>query len=169
MTRRRKHIIQSLSQEIQPPKEDQHIVKALGSRGDNLIEVEYPAGGTGLVLLPARFNKKLWIRRGGYLIVQHQLGKDIGSRSRISGTIESVLYPEDIAFLQEKGCWPMEFKSSRNEAQSTAVTLEHSLEGQQEAGSDSDDDLPPLQPNINRPVITYDQDGEGSDEEQLGR
>lgn len=36
---RRKHLLQSLEQEVEPPGEGQHIVRALGSRGSNIIEV----------------------------------------------------------------------------------------------------------------------------------
>ncbi len=36
---RRKHLLQSLEQEIEPPSAGQHIVRAVGSRGSNIIEV----------------------------------------------------------------------------------------------------------------------------------
>ena len=79
------------------------------------VQVEAPDGQNSLVLLPARFNKKLWVRRGGYLIVQRQgqgaepakevSGKD-AHKSRISGTIEAVLFAADIAELQRlDGVW----------------------------------------------------------------
>lgn len=41
---RRKHLLQSLEQEVEPPGEGQHIVRALGSRGSNIIEVRTRAG-----------------------------------------------------------------------------------------------------------------------------
>ena len=40
MSRRRKHVLQdALQQEVKAPVEGQEIVRALGSRGDNLVEV----------------------------------------------------------------------------------------------------------------------------------
>lgn len=36
---RRKHLLQTLEQEIEPPGDGQHIVRAVGSRGSNIIEV----------------------------------------------------------------------------------------------------------------------------------
>ena len=37
---RRKHVtLNALQQEVEPPGEGQHIVRAVGSRGSNLIEV----------------------------------------------------------------------------------------------------------------------------------
>ena len=33
-------------------------------------QVQYPDGRQTLCLMPARFNKKLWVRRGGFLIIE---------------------------------------------------------------------------------------------------
>lgn len=36
----RKHVLQkSLQEDVEPPKEGQHIVMAIGSRGSNIMEV----------------------------------------------------------------------------------------------------------------------------------
>ena len=40
MGQRRKHVTQGVvTQDIQPPADNQHIVRALGSRGGNIVEV----------------------------------------------------------------------------------------------------------------------------------
>lgn len=40
MGQRRKHVTQaSVTQDVQPPQDNQHIVRALGSRGGNIVEV----------------------------------------------------------------------------------------------------------------------------------
>lgn len=44
---RRKHLLQSLEQEVEPPGEGQHIVRALGSRGSNIIEVRHEGWAAG--------------------------------------------------------------------------------------------------------------------------
>lgn len=62
-------------------------------------------GSSALVLLPARFRKKIWVRRGSYLIVEQTPHADNTSRERISGSIETVLSKEDIKELQQQGSW----------------------------------------------------------------
>lgn len=42
MSHRRKHVTQALQQQIDPPTENQRIVKALNTRGGNIIEVRCP-------------------------------------------------------------------------------------------------------------------------------
>jgi hypothetical protein len=40
MGQRRKHMLQAaVNEEVQPPADGQHIVRALGSRGGNIVEV----------------------------------------------------------------------------------------------------------------------------------
>jgi hypothetical protein len=48
-------------------------------------QVEYADGRSTLVLMPARFNKKLWVRRGGYVIIDEseEAQQDAGSRSGV--------------------------------------------------------------------------------------
>ena len=71
-----------------------------------ISQVEFPNKTASLVLLPARFNKKLWIRKGSYLIVEQATEQlDSKDKARISGTIEAVLYDHDLAALQKQGCW----------------------------------------------------------------
>lgn len=54
-------------------------------------------------MLPNKFNKKLWIKRGGYLIIQHG---DVDPQHSVTGTITSVLYDQDIRHLKSlQGVW----------------------------------------------------------------
>jgi hypothetical protein len=69
------------------------------------LQVEFEDGTSSLVLLPARFNKKLWIRSGTFLVVEQQSGKETGDKGRISGTIEDVLYKNDIDHLRRQKFW----------------------------------------------------------------
>lgn len=39
MSRRRKHVIQLAQEDVEPPGPDQAIVRALGTRGGNIVEV----------------------------------------------------------------------------------------------------------------------------------
>jgi hypothetical protein len=39
MGKTRKHVTGAVTQDVQPPDDNQHIVRALGSRGGNIVEV----------------------------------------------------------------------------------------------------------------------------------
>ena len=71
------------------------------------MQVEFEDGTASLVLLPARFNKKLWIRAGTFLVVEQQLsgGEAPSGKARISGSIEDVLYKDDIDHLRRQKFW----------------------------------------------------------------
>lgn len=151
MNRRRKHVLQTKEKEICWPQENRHFAKALGARGDNLVEVEFEDGTSSLVLLPARFNKKLWIRSGTFLVVEQQSGKETGDKGRISGTIEDVLYKNDIDHLRRQKFWPAAFESKTSKAAEVTVPVGDGGD----SDSSSDGNRSPLQPNNNRPNISY--------------
>ncbi len=67
------------------------------------LQVKLATGEQTLCMLPAKFNKKLWVKRGGYLIVEHG-GVDGGES--VTGTIVSVLYEADVRHLKSlPGVW----------------------------------------------------------------
>ncbi len=54
-------------------------------------------------MLPAKFNKKLWVKRGGFLVVEHG---DVDSGECVTGIIVSVLYEADVRHLKAlPGVW----------------------------------------------------------------
>lgn len=161
MNRRRKHVLQTKEKEIEWPQENRHFAKALGARGDNLVEVEFEDGTASLVLLPARFNKKLWIRGGTFLVVETQPHGDApGVKARISGTIEDVLYKDDIDHLRRNNLWPAAFETRSSKVEEVAP----SAISERGYHSSSDGDRSPLRPNNNRPNISYfDLDDSDSD------
>ncbi|KAF6259225.1 hypothetical protein COO60DRAFT_1030707 [Scenedesmus sp. NREL 46B-D3] len=107
MGQRRKHMLQTaITQDIQPPADNQQIVRALGARGGNIVEVEYPNGATTLCMMPAKFNRKLWVRRGGYLIIEPSPEAEQDAGSRVTATIAAVLYEEHVKQLKKmQGVW----------------------------------------------------------------
>ncbi|PSC76350.1 RNA-binding EIF1AD [Micractinium conductrix] len=108
---------------MEPPREGQHIVRSLGSRGSNIIEVEFPDGRSTLCLLPAKFHKKLWICKGSYCIIEEQAAAAEGER-RVTGVIEAVLYADHVKQLRRMpGVWPLEFPSSSGAANLAAEQL----------------------------------------------
>jgi probable RNA-binding protein EIF1AD len=71
-----------------------------------LLQVEYADGATTLCMMPAKFNRKLWVRRGGFLIVESSPEAQQDKGSRVTGTICAVLYDEHIKQLKKMpGVW----------------------------------------------------------------
>ena len=69
------------------------------------LQVEFPNGRRTLAMLPARFNKKLWVRRGGYLIVDEAEDAAAGTGA-VSALIVSVLYADGVHALRKlPGVW----------------------------------------------------------------
>ncbi len=65
-------------------------------------QVEYPDGRTTLCLLPSKFHKKFWIKRGTFLIIEAAEGVE----DRISGQIVGVLYEAHVKRLKRmEGVW----------------------------------------------------------------
>lgn len=59
-----------------------------------------------------RFQKKLWVKNGGYLIIDKAEEAEVEG-SKITGTIAAVLYAGHIKQLKrEPGVWPAEFDNS---------------------------------------------------------
>eukprot|EP01025_Chloroclados_australasicus_P017181 TRINITY_DN18744_c2_g1_i2.p2 TRINITY_DN18744_c2_g1~~TRINITY_DN18744_c2_g1_i2.p2 ORF type:complete len:171 (-),score=30.02 TRINITY_DN18744_c2_g1_i2:355-846(-) len=110
MSTRRRHLLHQKQQHVvQVPSEDQKIVQAISTQGGNVVEVAYPDGSKSFCLLPTRFNKTFWIRRGGYLIIS-ELDEQEQGGNKIRGMVESVLYDQDIKQLKKMdGIWPPEF------------------------------------------------------------
>ncbi|DBA81272.1 hypothetical protein WJX79_004041 [Trebouxia sp. C0005] len=157
MSRRRKHLTQ---QELVPPTDKQQIVRAKLSRGSNIFEAETADGRDLLCFLPAKFNKKLWIKRGGYIIVEEG---DVDVQDKVTATIVKVLFEQDVKALKKlSGVWPAAFDS--NGPSEPKTTMADMLPRSDES-SDEDNDLPPLHQNNNRQVIYRHGEPDSSDEE----
>jgi probable RNA-binding protein EIF1AD len=71
-----------------------------------MLQVEYPDGVTTLCMMPARFNRKLWVKRGGFLIIESSPQAQQDKSSCVTGTICAVLYEEHIKQLKKMpGVW----------------------------------------------------------------
>ena len=68
-------------------------------------QVEFPDGRSTLCLLPAKFHKKLWVRKGSFLVVEDApaAGEE---GSRVTGQIVAVLYADHVKQLRRMpGVW----------------------------------------------------------------
>ncbi|KAG1680995.1 hypothetical protein FOA52_009954 [Chlamydomonas sp. UWO 241] len=107
MSRRRKHVTLGLLDEVHLG-EGQSVARVEAARGGNLIEVELRNGRNTLVLMPAKFIKKLWVRKGGFVVIEQQAEAEEAGH-KVTGTIATILYEEHIKELKKQGVWPIEF------------------------------------------------------------
>lgn len=69
-----------------------------------MFQVAFPSGDTTSVTLPARFNKLLYVKRGGYLIVETS-EEAAASGVAVTGFVVAVLYDDDVKGLKKSGEW----------------------------------------------------------------
>jgi len=102
MSHSRKHVVNKTLLNFPVPDEDQHIVRVTEMRGTNVVEVEYTNGDKILCLMPAKFRKRIWIKKGNYLIIEPftELVKKKSDR-KLKGRISHILYPEQIKYLKK--------------------------------------------------------------------
>lgn len=110
---RRTHVLrQALQEYASPPGPGECICKAHGSRGSNHIDVELPNGERTLMLLPAKFHRKIWIRKGSYVIAELLADHENVGES-VCGRIARVLMQDDVKYLKSmEGVWPERFAES---------------------------------------------------------
>jgi probable RNA-binding protein EIF1AD len=106
VSKNRKHITQQVLHNYPEPKPNEHIVRVTATRGTNQIEVEYPSKEKTLAMLPMKFNKLIWIKRGDYLIISTS---HVSNRGKIKGLIRHVLLEQHVIHLKKVGIWPEEF------------------------------------------------------------
>jgi probable RNA-binding protein EIF1AD len=50
--------------------EEQRVCRVLDMRGGNILEVEFADKSTTLCMIPAKYRKKIWIRKGTSFVVK---------------------------------------------------------------------------------------------------
>lgn len=126
-------------------------------------QVERPDGSNALVLLPARFHKTLWIKRGGYLVVTAPPG--VGPGAGAAGEVVAVLYRADVRALRAMpGVWPPEFEDAAGDGgpRPAPERASGSASGSEDSG------LPPLAANPNRRRPTYETSSSEDEAEAEG-
>lgn len=117
--------------------------------------MELPNGEKQLALLPTKFNKLIWMKRGDYVIVTESEGQFTtasGKQNGVSSLIEHILMKDQIHHIKKEGLWPKEWE----ESESVAVEKVEEEEEEQDDGEkeesdeeDSDSDFS-LEGNPNR-------------------
>lgn len=132
--------------------------------------MELPNGEKRLALLPTKFNKLIWMKRGDYVIVTESEGQFTtasGKQNGVSSLIEHILMKDQIHHIKKEGLWPKEWE----ESESVAVEKVEEEEEEQEDGEkeesdeeDSDSDFSlEGNPNRRRFYVESDDDDDESD------
>eukprot|EP01132_Coremiostelium_polycephalum_P005176 gene5176-6444_t len=165
----RKHVTGNLNSSISLD-DSQSIVKVIDIRGGNITEVQYPNGNTVLAIIPSKFNRTLWIKKGNYAIVD-KVDDDISSTttnsnnnsnsSKVKTTIVHILTKDAVKDLVKSNQWPKEFELE-NKKNQTTMTLPNKLN--QDSEDDSDGGLDDLAGNPNHRRFDDDDDSESEED-----
>lgn len=127
---RPKRDIQAVAQEtVTPPTQltqNQQIARVKQNAGNNLYQLELPAGDLVLAELPARFRSTIWIKRGTFVLVDTSAMAD--RENKLGGEIVNVVREEKAWRKMEY--WPAAFASRKSVY-----------------GEDSDDEGPKMPPS----------------------
>jgi len=133
---KRKHVAKEVLDDYVVPDPNQQIVKILGSRGNNLHEVETSDGTKFLVSMPSKFRKSVWIKRGDFVIVD-----PIEEGNKVCAEIVHILYGKQIKYLKSEGLWPTAFtEKALTEDKQDAKEINSNLHIHGNNGINNDDD-----------------------------
>lgn len=118
----RKHLTESVWNDLPEPTSNERIAKVLGTRGSNQFDLvigpETPASEVldttpQLAILPTKYRKLVWLKRNDYVICScaDDDGVDGNTEGReddggIRYMIKHILYKDQVKHLKEKGFWP---------------------------------------------------------------
>lgn len=144
----RKHVTDSVLHQYPEPSLGEQIAQVLGSRGGNVLEILVPVAAeektsnsttnstsSELAILPTKFRKLIWVKRGDYVIVggddttktaseeQH-----LSSKNKVRYMVRHILYKDQIQHLKALEQWPSQFQQQEQD------------ENDEENSDDGDDD-----------------------------
>ncbi|XP_055337483.1 probable RNA-binding protein EIF1AD [Paramacrobiotus metropolitanus] len=159
---KRKLVAQEFLGELVLPDatKQQEIVQVIGSRGNNLHEIQNAAGERFLASMPTKFRKNIWIKRGDFVLVE-----PIAEGDRVKAEIINILRTkEQLCHIKANGCWPSAFEQPvKNSPEADRVDPSPAAE---DSPDDDGSDMSDLSPNMNRrPLHSYDSDKEDTSEE----
>jgi probable RNA-binding protein EIF1AD len=98
----------------------QCIARVIKAEGNNLYSVELPSAKTLLVELPARFRSTIWLKRGGFVVIDTKALAD--RDNKLDGEVVNVV--RDERQWRKESYWPKEFvkKSAASGSDSDEVS-----------------------------------------------
>lgn len=104
----RRKLQETVEATLTPPDSlasSQSIARVIKAEGNNLYSVELPSAQRLLVELPARFRSTIWLRRGGFVVVDTEALAD--RDNKLDGEIVNVV--RDERQWRRESYWPEEF------------------------------------------------------------
>ncbi|KAK5947526.1 hypothetical protein PMZ80_001678 [Knufia obscura] len=104
----RRKLQATVEETLTPPNaldKGQYIARIKNAAGNNLYHVELPNGMALLVELEARFRSTIWLKRGGYVLVDTETLAD--RENKIDGEIVNVV--RDERAWRKAPFWPKDF------------------------------------------------------------
>jgi probable RNA-binding protein EIF1AD len=117
----RRKLQETVEATLTPPDtlaSSQSIARVIKAEGNNLYSVELPSAKTLLVELPARFRSTIWLKRGGFVVIDTKALAD--RDNKLDGEIVNVV--RDERQWRKESYWPREF------VKKSAATGSHSDE-----------------------------------------
>lgn len=104
----RRKLQATVEETLTPPnslREGQYVCRIKNAAGNNLYNVELPNGSVLLAELEARFRSAIWLKRGGFVIIDTTSLADRGNK--IDAEIVNVVRDEKA--WRKASWWPKEF------------------------------------------------------------
>ena len=95
MARPKRNVLATAQETSTPPatlSPTQAIACVVKAAGNNLYSVELPSGKTLLVEMPSRFRNTIWVKRGGYVLIDTDSSSD--RDNKLGGDIVNVVRDE---------------------------------------------------------------------------
>lgn len=112
MPKPRRNIDAAVEETLTPPPtlaEGQQIARVKQGAGNNLYHLELPDGTPMLAELPAKFRSTVWMKRGGFVLVDTSALAD--RNNKLGGEI--VTYVGDEREWRKMSWWPKEFPARK--------------------------------------------------------
>eukprot|EP01089_Gocevia_fonbrunei_P020388 TRINITY_DN7595_c0_g1_i3.p1 TRINITY_DN7595_c0_g1~~TRINITY_DN7595_c0_g1_i3.p1 ORF type:complete len:134 (-),score=29.82 TRINITY_DN7595_c0_g1_i3:25-426(-) len=125
-----KHVKQQTLDEAPEPTEDQQIVQVTEIRGTNILGVKFANGEEILCLMPAKFRKTVWVKKGGYVLIEpftEMIKKEKYKDVKLKGRVVHVLFPPHIKQYKKQGIWPSAFDGTTFQQQEKITSSRHEL------------------------------------------
>ncbi|VDM36943.1 unnamed protein product [Toxocara canis] len=99
---KRRFVTKQVKSEFVLPEDGDMIAQILGTRGNNLHEVEDASGEKYLVSMPTKFRKSVWVKRGQFVFI-----RPIEEGDKVKAEITNVLDDENVLYIREQKLWPL--------------------------------------------------------------
>jgi len=108
------------------PEEGEIVARVIGSRGGNVIEIICGDNTEGLAVMPQKFRKLVWVKRGDFVIVSGA-STDIevtkGNGGAIRYRVKYILYKDQIRHIKKVGVWPSLFSEGEESEGTNDLSL----------------------------------------------